>query len=204
MNRLFSGKVSAVLTDDSIVLSGSLDSWDDIVLACKTAVDKKSGKHVVNDIVLNGREIPKTRVPSLNDKSLDGLNVDVLVIGGGISGCSILRELTKWKISCLLVDKESDVACHASSRNDGEVHPGIDLNKGSLKQHYVLIGNDMYDKVCHDLDVPFKRVGQYVGISKTLAKAVCQALCLTAEIMRCKRDENYRQKKIEKASTRTE
>lgn len=170
LNRLFSGKVSAVLTDDSIVLSGSLDSWDDIVLACKTAVDKKSGKHVVNDIVLNGREIPKTRVPSLNDKSLDGLNVDVLVIGGGISGCSILRELTKWKISCLLVDKESDVACHASSRNDGEVHPGIDLNKGSLKQHYVLIGNDMYDKVCHDLDVPFKRVGQYVGISKLWLK----------------------------------
>lgn len=84
LNRLFSGKVSAVLTDDSIVLSGSLDRWDDIVFACKTAVDKKSGKHVVNDIVLNGCEIPMTRVPSINDTSLDGLSVDVLVIGGGI------------------------------------------------------------------------------------------------------------------------
>ena len=178
LKKLFDGRVTATLTDDSIVLSGSLDRWDDIIFACKTAVDKKSGKHVVNDIVLNGCEIPKTRVPSLNDKSLDGLSVDVLVIGGGISGCSILRELTKWKISCLLVDKESDVACHASSRNDGEVHPGIDLNKGSLKQHYVLIGNEMYDKVCRELDVPFKRVGQYVGISKLWLKPLVRLYVL--------------------------
>ena len=51
----------------------------------------------------------------------------MLVSGGGISGASIARELTKWKLDVLLVDKEADLALQASGRNDGEVHPGICL-----------------------------------------------------------------------------
>lgn len=86
----------------------------------------------------------------------------MLVIGGGISGASIARELTKWKLDVLLVDKEADLALQASGRNDGEVHPGIDLGKGSLKHKYIRRANHMYADVCRELDVPFKQVGQYV------------------------------------------
>ena len=61
------------------------------------------------------------------------------------------------------MEKEADLAVQSSGRNDGEVHPGVDLRKGSLKQEYVLKGNRMYDQVCEELDVPFRRCGQYVG-----------------------------------------
>lgn len=150
--------------EGNVVLCGTLDSWEDIVNACMLCVDKKRRYHVINDLKLKGTEIPKMRIPKLQDQALEGRKPDILVIGGGISGASIARELMKWKLDVLLVDKEADVAMHASGRNDGEVHPGIDLGKGTLKQQYVVRGNRMYGKICRELDVPFKRYGQYVGM----------------------------------------
>lgn len=150
--------------EGNVVLYGTLDTWEDIVGACSMCVDKKRRYHVINDLKLKGVELPKMKVPDIRDQALEGRKPDVLVIGGGISGASIARELMKWKLDVLLVDKEADVAMHASGRNDGEVHPGIDLGKGTLKQHYVVAGNRMYGKICKELDVPFKRCGQYVGM----------------------------------------
>lgn len=166
LSKQFNNCVMATKIDDSIVLMGSLDNWEDIITACHMASTKNSRIHVVNDIIFKGVKIPKMKIPELEDNTLDGKECDVLVIGGGITGTAILRELSKWNIKALLVDKEVDFAGHASGRNDGEVHPGIDLKKGSLKQHYVLLGNKMYDKVCSDLGVPFERIGQYVGFTK--------------------------------------
>jgi len=91
---------------------------------------------------------------------LEGQKPDVLVIGGGITGSAIFRELTRYKLDVLLIEKGSDLAAAASSRNTGEIHPGVDLKKGSLKQHYEILGNRMYEELCKQLDVPFKRVGQ--------------------------------------------
>lgn len=165
LKRRFGGAVRVREKQDSIVVSGKLSSWDEIVKACSMCAAKKSRKHVVNDIVPKGITIPPMRRPSVKDQMQEGSTPDVLIIGGGISGASIARELSKWKLSILLVEKEADLALQASGRNDGEVHPGVDLNKGSLKQHYVLLGNRMYDKVCRELDVPFDRCGQYVGFT---------------------------------------
>jgi glycerol-3-phosphate dehydrogenase len=128
-------------------------------------VIKRPGVHVVNDIRLEGVKLPPMHCPSLQDDSLNGETPDVLIIGGGISGCSIARELTKWELSVLLVEKEADLAMQASGRNDGEVHPGVDLGKGTLKQKYVVKGNRMFDKICKELSVPFERYGQYVGFT---------------------------------------
>ena len=157
--------VSVSYENHSIVLSGTLKSWDDIVGACSMCVSKDRTVHVVNDIVLEGVTMPAMRCPSVADSTLEGASPDVLIIGGGISGASIARELTKWKLDILLVEKEADLAVQASGRNDGEVHPGVDLNKGSIKQSYVRKANQMYDRVCKELNVPFKRCGQYVGFT---------------------------------------
>ena len=146
--------------DGNVVLSGTLNSWEDIVHACVMCVDKKRRYHVINDLKLEGIKYPEMKLPKIQDQALDGRRPDVLIIGGGISGASIARELMKWKLDVLLVDKEADVAMHASGRNDGEVHPGIDLGKGTLKQKYVIRGNRMYGRICKELDVPFKRCGQ--------------------------------------------
>ena len=86
------------------------------------------------------------------------------MIGGGISGASIARELMKWKLDVLLAEKESDVAMHASGRNDGEVHPGIDLGKGTLKQHYVIAGNRKR--------IDMKKLAEYGTIVKVKKKEI--------------------------------
>ena len=172
LQKQYAGKVTVEFRDESLVLSGHLNNWEDIVNACRMCVQKDSKIHVVNDIVLDGVRIPPMRIPSLRDSELEGRHPDVLIVGGGISGASIARELSKWKLDVLLVEKESDLAMQASGRNDGEVHPGVDLNVGSLKQHYVLLGNAMYEKVCEELAVPFRRCGQYVGFRDRKSKPV--------------------------------
>ena len=179
LKKTFGGRVTAVREGDTIRVSGMLSTWPDILKACNMAVSKdKRRVHVVNDIQLEGAEPIPMRVPDLRDESLDGKHVDVLVIGGGISGTSIARELSKWDLSVLLVEKEADFALQASGRNDGEVHPGIDLGKGSLKQKYVLLGNRMYDRVCADLNVPFRRIGQYACFTQGYLKPVIRLYAL--------------------------
>ena len=161
--------------DRTIIVSGEMDNWHDIVTACSMCVSREKGVHVVNDIHLAGVEMPKMRMPGIHDQAIDGKHPDVLIIGGGISGCSIARELMRSRLSVLVIDKEADVAIQASGRNDGEVHPGVDLNKGSLKQSYVVRGNRMYDRICRELDVPFERCGQYVGFFDPKLRPIVEA-----------------------------
>ena len=162
LDKRYGGRYAVTEGDEVRIMTGKSDDWKEIVEACSLAVDKKHGMHVVNDIEFTGAPIPPMRLPEVNDSSLDGAEPDILIIGGGISGASIARELSKWQLDILLVDKESDLAVQASGRNDGEVHPGIDLGRGSLKHKSIIKGNRMFDKVCSDLGVPFKRCGQYV------------------------------------------
>ena len=178
LSKRFGENVKAEIKDGCIVLSGSLTEWEDIIEACSMSVDKKGKMHVVNDIELQGVEIPAMRVPDINDDYLEGEKPDVLIIGGGISGASIARELSKWDIDILLVEKEADLALQASGRNDGEVHPGVDLSKGTLKQHYVRLGNEMYGRVCEELNVPFRRCGQYAGFCQSWLKPIVRLFAL--------------------------
>lgn len=176
LNKLYGGRVTIEENDYSFILSGRLDNYEDVLNACYLAVNRKSGKHVVNNIEYPRQE-EKIHAPSIVNKELDGKQVDVLVIGGGISGCSILRELSKYNLKTLLIEKENDVANQASGRNDGQIHPGVDLKKGLIKQSYVVKGNRMYDQVSKELGVPFKRVGQHACFKQVLLFPI---ICLYA------------------------
>lgn len=178
LNKAFGGKFSVTETDGVRYLTGESDDWNEIVSAGLMAAEKNGAVHVVNDVRFTGAGIPPMRVPSLADTALEGDRPDVLVIGGGISGASIARELSKWKLYILLVEKEADLALGASGRNDGEVHPGVDLGKGSLKHKYVRAGNRMYDQVCKELGVEFHRVGQYACFTNPLLRPVIGAFAL--------------------------
>ncbi|MCF0137192.1 MAG: NAD(P)/FAD-dependent oxidoreductase [Oscillospiraceae bacterium] len=161
LRKRFGDRVSIALEDGCIVLRGELGSWSEVVEAGQLAAEPHGKIHVVNDIVCPGTEPQSMRLPSLRDTALEGKHCDVLIIGGGISGCSIARELSRYDLKILLLEKESDLAMGASGRNDGEVHPGVDLSRGSLKHKYIRRGNRMYDEVCRELSVAFRRVGQY-------------------------------------------
>ena len=156
LKKQYGDSVSASLEDNCIVLRGSLDSWEDVVAAGLLCAKPHSKCHVVNDIVFTGAEQLPMRLPELKDAALDGEKPDVLIIGGGISGCSIARELSRYKLDILLLEKEADLALGASGRNDGEVHPGIDLSRGSLKHKYIRakMGNAMNEGMI----APYKKV----------------------------------------------
>ena len=155
----------------SIVLEGEVDNWSEVVLAGRLAANK-GYKGVVNRIKVKGLEIPLIKRPLIEDKALEGKKVDVLIIGGGIIGSSIARELSKWNISMLLIDKEEDLAMHTSSRNDGMVHPGIEAKPGSKRAIFNVRGNELYSKVTEELDVPFERCGSNWIFDKRWIKLV--------------------------------
>ena len=150
------GGIECTEVRNCIRLEGEMDSWTDIVKAGKTAA-KFGYKGVLNDISLKGFDEPAIRAPKTTDSSLEGVEPDVMIIGGGVIGCSIARELTKYQLNVLLVDKERDVAMQASSRNDGMIHPGIASHPGTLRGEMNVRGNAMYTQICKDLSIPFER-----------------------------------------------
>lgn len=84
---------------------------------------------------------------------------DVIIIGAGVIGTSVARELAKYKAKILLLDKESDVGNGTSMANSAIVHSGYDPKFGTNKAKHNAIGNGMYDLLCKELDVEFKRIG---------------------------------------------
>ena len=88
--------------------------------------------------------------------------LDITIIGGGVVGCLIGRELSRYKLKTLLVEKKSDVADATTKANSAIVHAGFDAKPGSLKARFNVAGNAMYDQVCEELAVPFKRNGSLV------------------------------------------
>lgn len=84
---------------------------------------------------------------------------DVIIIGAGVIGASIARNLAQYKLKTLVLEKENDVCEGTSCANSAIIHSGYDPEPGSLKAILNVKGNAMYDKIASDLDVPFKRNG---------------------------------------------
>ncbi|MBR5266826.1 MAG: NAD(P)/FAD-dependent oxidoreductase [Lachnospiraceae bacterium] len=82
---------------------------------------------------------------------------DVLIIGGGVVGCSIARELSKYHCNIILVEKEEDVCSGTSKANSGIVHAGYDAKPGSLKAEFNVKGNARMEELSKELDFEFKR-----------------------------------------------
>lgn len=87
---------------------------------------------------------------------------DIIIIGGGIIGCSIGRELSKYNLDITLLEKNADVAEGISKANSGIVHAGYNEKLGTLKGKFNIEGNKMFDKLSKDLDFSFKRNGALV------------------------------------------
>ena len=84
---------------------------------------------------------------------------DVLIIGAGVTGAMIARNLAKYNVKVALLDKENDVGNLTSNANSAIVHSGYDPLPGTNKAKFNVAGNAMFDKICEELDVNFYRVG---------------------------------------------
>ncbi|SHK30011.1 glycerol-3-phosphate dehydrogenase [Anaerobranca californiensis DSM 14826] len=87
---------------------------------------------------------------------------DVLIIGAGIVGTAIARELSKYELKVILAEKENDIANGTTKANSAIVHAGYDALPGTLKAKTNVLGNKLYPKLCEELDVPFKQIGSFV------------------------------------------
>lgn len=87
---------------------------------------------------------------------------DVVIIGAGVIGTSIFRELTKYNVKVAMVEKENDVSMGTSKANSAIIHAGYDPKAGTLMAKLNVKGNEMFGDICDELDVPFKRNGSLV------------------------------------------
>ena len=85
---------------------------------------------------------------------------DVIVIGAGAVGCAVARELSRYSIRTLVLEKECDVAYGTSGRMSGVVHSGFNNKTGSLMARLCVEGNRGFEKICKELDIPFRNTGK--------------------------------------------
>nr|MDO8117297.1 FAD-dependent oxidoreductase [Candidatus Sigynarchaeota archaeon] len=90
------------------------------------------------------------------------MEYDFAVIGAGVTGAAIARELSRYQANVIVIEKLSDVATETSKANSGIIHAGYDAPDNSLKAKMNVAGNPLFDQVCKELFIPFKRIGSLV------------------------------------------
>ena len=75
------------------------------------------------------------------------MRTNVVVIGAGAVGCAVARELSKYKIDVVVVDKNEDIGGDASKSNSAIIHTGYDASPGTLESQLVVAANPMYDEI---------------------------------------------------------
>lgn len=87
---------------------------------------------------------------------------DIAVIGAGVIGTAVARELSRYNLSIVMLERDNDVACGTTKANSAIVHAGYDASADSMKGIMNAKGNAMFGDVCRELDVPFERIGSLV------------------------------------------
>ncbi len=87
---------------------------------------------------------------------------DVVIVGGGVVGCAIARELSKFQVRVCVVERGGDVASGTSKANSGVIHSGINSKPGSLKAKMCMEGNSVLPTLAGELNVPVAITGKVV------------------------------------------
>ena len=104
---------------------------------------------------------------------------DVVVVGAGAIGCAVARELSRYDLRIAVLEKNSDVAGETTGRNSAVVHAGFNNRPGSVMASLCVEGNEGFEALCQELDVPYRRTGKLVVAfneddAQTLARLLSQ------------------------------
>lgn len=93
---------------------------------------------------------------------MESLNYDAVIIGGGVTGCAVARELSRYELSVCVLEKEEDVCSGTSKANSAIAHAGHDATPGSLKAKFNVQGSQMMEPLSKELDFDYVRNGSLV------------------------------------------
>ena len=152
------GKKATVSIEDCVVrLSGQFPSNQSVVDAGHIAANFEQVRGVVNEIDYPGRKpfVPPQKVSD----ELTVKDFDVVIVGGGIIGVAIARELSRFNLQIAVIERHDDLGMDQTAHSNAVVHPAIVTQYGTLKWEMNYKGNPMWDYVADQLDIDLHRVG---------------------------------------------
>ena len=87
---------------------------------------------------------------------------DVIIIGGGVVGTAVARELSQYRLKIALVEKNSDVCEGTTKANSAILHGGFDAKPGTLKARFNVRGNELVHRLAPQLGIHFRQIGSLV------------------------------------------
>ncbi len=151
--------------DRVVVLEGEVPDWNTADQLAHRIAKSKKVRNVINHLSFNGKSlayIPKTELIE-QGRALGMLDeADVIIVGAGVIGSGIARELSKYNLDIVVLEKGDDVSQGVSKANNGMIHPGNVVIPGKLKAKLNVEGNAMYSDWAEDLNFEFKRTGSFV------------------------------------------
>ena len=161
-SKMDASKVNLEWKDDILILSGEMEKWQQVVDVGHLAAKISGVTKLVNH--LTSKDMPQKEKKNISSfwEMKENDKADVVIIGAGITGCAIARQLSKYKLNVLVLEKEDDISCGTTKSNNGMIHSGYDSKHGSLKAEMNVKGNAMYTQWAQDLHFAFKRTGSFV------------------------------------------
>lgn len=155
-------RVKARAKEGILTLFGEVDAWPMAVDIGHMAARLPGVVNVVVDIT--SPDLPKKEERDLAPCLARGVadRADVVIIGGGITGCAAARQLSKYKLDILVLERQEDLCEGTTKGNNGMVHSGYDSKPGTLKAKYNVQGNAMFTQWAEELGFKFNRTGSFV------------------------------------------
>ncbi len=160
--------IDVTIREDNVVfLEGEVPDWKTADELAHSVAKLKKVRNVVNHLSCGGKSlayIPKTELIEQGKASGVLDEADVIIVGAGVSGSGIARELSKYDLDIVVLEKGDDVSQGVSKANNGMIHSGNAVVPGTLKAKLNLEGNALYSDWADDLNFEFKRIGSF-GLS---------------------------------------
>ena len=148
-------------------VSGACDTWDTLVDVGHYVGHCQGVTSVVSDMYVPGLEIPRQDYSAMAARGREAgviADADVVIVGAGVTGCAIARELSRYQLNIIVCEKGEDVATGSTKANNGDIHPGYLEKPGYQKVALNVKGNPMYDDWARELDFALNRCGNMVVI----------------------------------------
>jgi len=160
IERATGEQVAVSMIDGIARLRGRVSSHQTSVEAGHLAGSFDKVREVVNDTVFPSKM--RFKAPRKISEELTGREFDVVIVGGGVIGLAVARELAQFNLSIALLERHNDVGMDQTTHSNAMIHPAIQAKHGTLRWEMNYKGNPLWDEITRQLNVDFERIGTLV------------------------------------------